>query len=330
MDAKYGCDVSNRYMDYLDSSDHGNSMSSSVAKNKRRTKKKRKPKNPKLIDDCTNSESNVPTQSAQTTTNIGGDDVADKKQSFSSGHKSATDDDSAAINHEIIKTNASDCPASVVNCDSPLQSQASSQIDFVVNDNGDDTAKEEPQKIKWSEMCLEEEEKLMKMDAEQANQEVPVVKLAVVEPELASKRRIYPTIYIYNSNFGNKNCRSTDWHDLNRRFNSTADDDCDTNRTTEGNKKSRGNLHFGRGRNNYTAKRYDDDNEQGGLSEKGDEKYTTDSRNISNERRASQQNNEPNQREYINSKHRHDEFTNGMPERNFVRRRRRQDFVRNV
>lgn len=322
MDMNYGCDVSNRYMGYLDDSDHGNPMTSSAAKNKRKTKKKRKPKNQKIIEKTTSTaESDVPAQNVEITTQI--IEVVENKQSLSSGHKSGTDEDSEAINHEIT-IESSGCPTSIQSFDSLAPSETLSQDGTKASDDGKEAnQKGIPQSTKWSDMCLEEE-KLLSMESE-PTRKVDEQKMMSAGPIPAEDKRIYPTIYIYNSNFGNKNCRSyvyTDWHDLNRRFNN--EDDNDGNADTKENKKIRGYRH-GRSQKKFTAK-----SEQGDLSEKrsGDEIHNN-SRNVSNDR-APQQLAESNHRENINSKHRNNKFTHGnMPQRTFTRRRP-QDFVRNV
>lgn len=318
MDMNYGCDVSNRYMGYLDDSDHGNPMTSSAAKNKRKPKKKRKPKNQKNIEKTTSTaEVDVPAQNVESTTQTV--EVVENKQSISSGHKSGTDEDSEAINHEIT-IESSGCPTSIQSFDSLAPSETLSQ-------DGTKTSDGMPQSTKWSDMCLEEE-KLLSMESEPTGK-IDEQKKVSAEPIPDENKRIYPTIYIYNSNFGNRNCRSyvyTDWHDLNRRFNN--EDDNDGNADTKENKKIRG-YRNGRNQRKFTAKRgYD--SEQGDLTENrsGDEIHNN-SRNVSNDR-APQQFSESNNRENINSKHRNNKFTHGtMPQRTFTRRRP-QDFVRNV
>lgn len=328
MDMNYGCDVSNRYMGYLDDSDHGNPINSSAAKNKRKTKKKRKPKNQKIIEKTTSTaESDVTAQNIESTTQIV--EVVENKQSPSSANKSSTDEDSEAIHHEIT-IDSSGCPTSIQSFDSLAQSETLSQDGTKASDDGKETnQKGMIQSTKWSDMCLEEE-KLLSMESESSGK-IDEQKKVSTEPIPDENKRIYPTIYIYNSNFGNKNCRSyvyTDWHDLNRRFNN--EDDNDGKSDTKENKKVRG-YRYGRNQKKYTAKKgYD--SEQGDLHENrsGDEIHKN-SRNVSNDRALQRfADSNSNHRENINSKNRNNKFTHGtMPQRTFTRRRP-QDFVRNV
>lgn len=324
----YSCDVSNRYIGFLDSSDHGNSMTSSATQNKRKTKKKRKPKHSKLIDKCINTE---PSPEA---TDVTEDVTQNQEQSTSNAKQSLPTDtipydtaikDQQPINHEIEKQTA-ECPLNgAPKCGSSEQSDT---LHNGTNDNATDVddmnvdtvtaGSLNPTETKWSEICFEEEKSLMAQEQNKSSED------AVTDPELVfNEHRVYPTVYFYNSNFGNGNCRTFDWYDSDRRgrFNNQPD----TTNSSALKKVHQKPQH----RKSYNTSTGTDDTYM-------DEKYSVDGRyadsyNESNDR-SSQYTNESNHREFTNSTNHYKKYKHGTTRfhsnRSFTRRR--SDFVRNV
>lgn len=369
----YGCDVSNRYMGYLDSSDHGTSqMSSATGKTKRKTKKKRKPKNTKFIEKCINTIADHKSES----TDIG--DVIEnhhhqyqqqqqlQQESFSNDSgcdKTVENDQQMTMNHET-DSNSTDFPKSLPSCDSLimqsdiLQDEVTGAIDSKF-DTADTVNNDKDRK--WSVICFEEEKSLLKQehqpnrteekkDQESQSKEDDFMSNILNEPELAyGKQRVYPTLYFYNSSFGNRNRRTVDWHNSDRRINSknhknhnnitnnTNNININIENNTEKNnyerKKKRRN---GRRQKKFTSTGTEDNNWDGNQKNEMhlvDDKYT-DSNNESNDR-SSQHTNESNtisHREYINLKNRYNQIKHGAQfhsEQTFTQRRP-SEFVRNV
>lgn len=349
----YGCDVSNRYTGYLDSSDHGNSMSSFINKNKRKTKKKRKPKNQnhKLVDKCINTEQSdqciyiEPLEQSTTPEVVGMNDTADKQQSFSTDNKSEVIEPIQL--HDTESNITADFQKSSSNCDSPMQSDTTHDEVKDTNEKNTTMIDLNAKDTKWSEICFEEEKTLMAMESQSNDDNT---QKAINEPELMfNEHRVYPTIYFYNSNFGNRIQRAVDWHNSGRRSrndseinrNNDANRNNDTNKSNDTNRNNdekkprrRNRPKYQKRRQKYQTTETDDKNHQSNCDgPRSDDGKHTDSHNSSNEH-TSQQTNEhineaSNRRESINSKNNYKKFNHGMPERNFTRRRR-PDFVRNV
>ncbi|XP_055295766.1 GATA zinc finger domain-containing protein 14-like [Sitodiplosis mosellana] len=367
----YGCDVSNRYTGYLDSSDHGTSMNSAMNKNKRKTKKKRRPKNQKFVDENTDTEQlnqcpdieqsnqNNSTEPLEQNTAfpVGIGDGVDNQKTFLTDGAPDVNRMNEPMQHETVP-NTVDFQKSLPSCDSPMQSD---KIHYDVKDtNESNTTMDDlnAQQTKWSVICFEEEKSLMASESQNDDR----TQKAIHEPELIfhEQRFNYPTIYFYNSNFGNKNRRTVDWHDSGRRSrndgsvnrnneavwsnrNKEVYRNNEVNRNHEVNRRNETNVEKKpKRRNQYQNRRQkhrlnesDDNNHQRSNGEtRLDDEKQTDSHNGSNDR-ASQQTDEyinndtSNRREYTNSQNRYNKFKNGMSERTFTRRRR-PDFVRNV
>lgn len=338
----YGCDVSNRYTGYLDSSDHGNTLGSSTGKNKRRTKKKRKPKHHKLVDKCINTDDyvNESHEIGDTATTI------NNQQSFENDRP--CDDinyENKSAQHESeTELSTTDCPESLTSSyGSPTQSDMSKDEVKGENGNGGGGVDEQdddsentienisaPQNInnnnnnnetKWSEICFEEEKSLMAMES-QSNDD----KKSLIDSDLV----VYPTVYFYNSNFGNRIRRTVDWYDSDRRSknNETEFED----RNDEGTKKKRHhrNARY-RKKNSGTETNENKDLNTMAETRSNDAKTKTHNESTTNDRSSqhtNEQSNKSNHRGDTNTKNRYNKLMHGMPQRTFTRRR--PDFVRNV
>lgn len=366
----YGCDVSNRYTGYLDSSDHGNSLNNSnIGKNKRKNKKKRKPKNKvfnkkQIVGADQNSES----------TDIG--DLIENQQqqqplqifSNDNEHDEKLDNYQQMTKNHETDSNSTDFPKSLPSYYSPTILSDISQDEFIeeneMDDNNygiDDVSKDLGRK--WSVICFEEEKSLLerKKNITEVEEEEPdeqeehkesqfkddsdTFSKTLEEPELMfSHHRVYPTVYFYNSSFGNRHRRTVDWHNSSRRLpniNSSQHfiKNDDIEKTNYEKKKKR---RYGKRQKRYNkatetgiGDNNPDDNNKNEIHSV-DEKNYADSHNESNDH-TSQHTNESNStannyREYINAKNRYNQFKHGAnvhSERTFTRRRR-SDFVRNV
>lgn len=345
----YGCEVTNRYIGYLDSSDHGNDMTSSSAHNKRKNKKKRKPKHGKFVDKCINTE-----PSSEATKND--DEHVMKNQDPSPSNVSQslptdTDCDAATSENQAsesnegknqgknneIKMQTTECipnSAPSIGPSNPSDASHDQAKDHQTDKNSSSktTAPDDgfnTTGTKWSEICFEEEKSLMVQNDPKSNDDV--TKQTVNDPELVfSEHRVYPTLYFYNSNFGNRNRRTVEWFDLEQRhrnsYNNSYNNDEPIERANEERKKKRQKP--GR-RKKYTSTGTDDNNIDDTNS--ADEKYV-DSYNQFNDH-ASQHTNDSNYREFINTQFvRFNQFKHGATrfhsERTYTRRR--SDIVRNV
>lgn len=339
----YGCDTSNRFTGYLDSSDHGTSASLSVNKNKRKAKKKRKPKNRNnnLVDKCINTEEpkqftdteQQQQQQSEVEPNV---NTVENQQSFSAeGSKSDLNEQNESEPNES-EQNTTECPKSSLSCDSLMQSDTTHDDVISTNEKNGTTEDMNMQEMKWSVICFEEE-KTLAMESQSAD--VGTQK-AINEPELIfNEHRVYPTLYFYNSNFGNKARRAVNWHDSGRRSRNDSDVNRggdmnrinragDVNRTND-EKRPNQKKRFQRRKKNYQKSETDEINNE---QRNHDESRSTDAQHTDDRehQKTNEYNDEPtNRREYINNKNRYNKFKHGMPERTFTRRRR-PDFVRNV
>lgn len=308
MDLNYGCDVSNRYMGYLDSSDHGNSVSATKPTNKRKSKKKRKPRK-KSADKC----NKMPL--------VGENVESPVEQEQPAAVESAVDakDDSF---YQETDTNSTNYPKSVQSSESPSLSDTT--YDEARDTNGDYEAIVSSIAAKWSTICFEEEKVLIEQETGTNDSQTESDENRNNSHEMYGEKRIYPTVYFYNSNFGYKNRRRVvfnDWHDpnkLRRPYNSNRNND---GQYGEEDKRKRRNNNERR-RKKFTQKVEDN---QGNVGEQ--QSAGTDSQNESNDR-ASQHTTDSNYRDFVNSNKRYSEFKHDRPSQTFSRRRR--DFVRNV
>lgn len=311
----YGCDVSNRYTGYLDS-DPGHSTNTIAAKNKRKTKKKRKPKNRKSETDAginDNRSSNC-------------DVMQDQQQLLSIDNKNEDNEQfieqksEQEVEQEPI-VNVTLTSSSLLSSESPVQSETSKEMkesDAKSNStsdnlNGSDT--------KWGTICFEEETELRAPNA-------PVNggddQKTLDEPEMMFKKhRIYPTVYFYNSNFGNKNRRVV-YNDGNsgsgRRYYHQGNYEPNKQMGNENQKKQR-NRHVKRQQSNYNATNVID---YGSVDAKPMGSFNETIKRASS---YGQQGDEfDNNREY--TKNRYNKFKHSGSEQTFSRRR--TDFVRNV
>lgn len=307
----YGCDVSNRYTGYLDSSDHGNSMSSATRKNKRKIKKKRKPKNqPLKVENESNTTENAEIKAI--------DDAPELQQHPTIDDKEERNDENESI-HEETLANSIDGLSSLPSCGSPMPLDTSKEaMEYDDNKNASNGMIIDGVETKWSVICFEEEKNLMSQE-EKDNQRV------LNEPEMSFKeQRIYPTMYFYNSKYGNRHRRVVfnDYHDQNARL---RNDIAESNSTTnDGKQKKRPKRYVRNRRKNTLNDKNDSGNADSNEVHSTDEKQN-DSYNESVDC-ASQPADEPNNREH--SKNHYNKFKHGMPQRTFSRRR--TDFVRNV
>lgn len=323
MDMNYGCDVSNRYSVYLDSSDHGNSMSSSVGKNKRKTKKKRKSKNHKQkMDNCTHLPLDDRGQKAESDGINTASEPSEHQQSFSTEDKTDANYENESIINQETSINSTSGLTSLPSFGSPMQSDIS--IDATKND---DHQIQMPKcswlnnETKWSVICFEEEKRLMSQET--IDQE-PLHKQ--LDEMAFTDQRVYPTVYFYNSNFGNKNLRRFVYDGKSYRDNYLKNDNTNS-KSSDGNEQKR--------RNENERRRKKCTSYAMSSCERGDtsvvhstdnDKHTADSHNETNDC-ASEHTNESNARQNINSKNHCNNFKHGMPKRTFTRR---PDFVRNV
>ncbi|XP_031623579.1 putative uncharacterized protein DDB_G0292292 [Contarinia nasturtii] len=341
----YGCDVSNRYTGYLDSSDHGNPMSTSIRKKKGKAKKKRKSpnKNPSenLLENIETTISNPPTE------------IFENQQTFSNDNKCDTSYEQENVLHETDST----CPKSSTSCGSPIQSDISREEvklnDEIVVQVQEPTITPDGINVnetKWSEICFEEEKNLMTLESHSNTDADTQRTLDVSEciQDVFNEHRIYPTIYFYNSNFGNRNRRFIEWNDSGRHSNNESEfnnrninyynSDHGNNGNNNNNnglrdeerKKKRKNRN-GRHRKKNTSTD-GDSHDVSGETRSNDEQPAKDSPNDSTEQapivqdaNSTQNTNESNQREFNN---RYNRWKHGLPPRTF--NRRRSDFVRNV
>lgn len=355
MDMNYGCDVSNRYTAYLDS-DHGNPMNNASGKNKRKTKKRRKPKNVTqeivtVVDKCTNT--------SQIIESDGNDEQQQQPEQQQQHQEPLFNGKNTEIHVEHNENDAAhytDGPTSLISSDSTAPSDTSKEAkesdeqSNITNEDPTATTATEP---KWSVICYEEEKAAAAAAAMNAQK-------IHDEPELEFKdQRIYPTVYFYNSNFGMRHRRVVyDFHDGHRfggqrQYSQNYRDDFQmrseaqvnqNDGTTETNdqmqnkkQKKRRNRNIGHRRKNYARSDTTDHNNPGDTSEL----HSADdaSHHESNDRTSHGQSSPTppapppsapkynnNTREY--SKNRFNKFKHGMPDRTFTRRR--TDLVRNV
>lgn len=225
MDMNYGCDVSNRYTGYLDSSDHGNAMSNAASKNKRKTKKRRKSKSSSqkvvtVVDKCINTS-----QIIECDGNEDGSSTSEKQQQqqlFDEKTDGHHNDEVNVENHEN-DVNYTDGPTSLISCDSTVQSDTSKEATIGSDEQSNNTIEDQPTitetETKWSEICCEEEKAVAAAAAAAAEAAAAAAMDAQKyrdEPELVFKdQRVYPTVYFYNSNFGGPRQRRVvyDFHD---------------------------------------------------------------------------------------------------------------------
>lgn len=308
MDMNYGCDVSNRYTGYLDSSDHGNPMGSTTGKNKRKTKKKRKPKNQQMkVDKDINT-----TSLADLENNV---EDADEQQPLAMDNKEEQNVDNNESEYHDTVSNSIDGLSSLPSCsDSPMQLDTSKET----NENNEKCVELDGMNVgetKWSVICFEEEKTFIPQEGVDHQN-------FVNEPEMVFKdQRVYPTVYFYNSKFGNKNRRVVynDYPDRNHRRHQNNNESIEP--VTEEKEKRRRNR-GGRQRRKFTA----NEKEKGETSEI----QLVDDKHIDLHEsggRASPHINESNKQEY--TKNRYNKIKHGIPERRTFTGRR-PDFVRNV
>lgn len=308
MDMNYGCDVSNRYTGYLDSSDHGNPMSSTTGKNKRKTKKKRKSRNQQ-----TKVDKDISTTDLGDLENNGEDATAQQPLTTDNNDEYNVDNNNESEYRDTV-TNSIDGLSSLPSfCDSPNQLDTSKET----NENNENTIEHDGMIVgetKWSVICFEEEKSFISHNGVGHEN-------FVNEPEMVFKdQRVYPTVYFYNSKFGNKNRRVVynDYHERNRRHHQNNNETIEP--VPEEKEKRRGNRN-GRHRRKFTV----NDKEKCDTSEiqSANDKQIDVHESVDG---ASQQTNESKKPEY--TKNRYNKFKHGIPERTFSRRR--PDFVRNV
>lgn len=356
----YGCDVSNRYTGYLDSSDHGNSMSTSIRKKKGKTKKKRKTPNNK----------NAPKNLVE---NIE-DTHLDASAVVKENEQVLAHDDASVeeIEHVHIETDSTVCPKSSTSCGSLVHSDTSKdETRDEVNEvnvvqvtpmasygstvDGSTVDGTNVNETKWSEICFEEEKKMMTF-ASQSKNDIETRRSLDLQEDVFNEHRIYPTIYFYNSSFGNRNRRLIDWHDSGRRFNTDMEfynRNQNHYNSDHGYKSNNSNQNYGtrddtapkkkrsyrntRRRKKSVTTELDGHNVSGETRSSQEQPMPKDFQKESNEVATSAQqtiNNtesekeSSNQREINNVKNRYNRLKHGVPPRTFTRRR--SDLVRNV
>lgn len=172
MNTQYGCQVSNRYSGYLDSSDYGNPVTEPNAK-KRKSKKKRKPKiQPKYVDKAINTDATIELWN-EMDENLASDEIelntdANKENTFE--------------NDDSSKTTVSE-PQMNTSADSGKCTESTS-----------DGKMAEITSIKWSEICFQEEKEL------QHQLKMRDLAMKAAEADRVSQM-IHPTMYFYSSNY---------------------------------------------------------------------------------------------------------------------------------
>lgn len=186
MNAQYGCQISNRYTAYLDSSDYGNAAVETNQK-KRKSKKKRKPKQPKYVDKAVNTEG-----SFELSDQFNNSDGQYDENVRSIG---ASDNDDQPIYDECEKITITSEVSTQVNTSFDSGKCTESTNDGKTNSVAD-------QSMKWSEICFEEERQI-KMQSKQENSadEIKDVQTVSFADSLEKCEKIYPTLYYYNSNY---------------------------------------------------------------------------------------------------------------------------------
>lgn len=307
MDVNYGCDISNRYTAYLDSSDHGNSMSLSTGKKKRKNKKKRKSKKkqikpdkgPNTIEVELENNGDVSTETSQPATVVANNQI---EQMVDNNERTELEPETIDITIDGL---------------SSLPSCSDSSLPF---DSGETTTEHNDMnagETRWSVLCFEEEKNLLQNENSKQTFEN--------EPEMVFKeQRIYPTVYFYNSKFGNKSRRVVynNYPDQNRRHqNNTSSYDNNIHAIEE-----KENRHRNRNKRHKRKFKTNDKMEKKMLdkTESVDEKHP-DNQNESLDR-TSQWTNESKKRE--DAKNYYNKTKHGIPDRTFTRRR--TDYVRNV
>lgn len=206
MDVHYTCDTKNRYNGFLDS-DHGNSLET-INTNAARKRKNKKKRAPKIREKCNSS--------VQT------DDLAQLPKLDDADNKQLNDIamvDENDVENEQADTKA-DCAKNVddehkqmdistTNCESNKEIAVDSNKADVSQSTVSETAK-------WSEICFEEEKALMDQMAHVDESESKSTESAESDLMVSNKKN-YPTIYFYNSNFGNGARNRTVYHEINDR-----------------------------------------------------------------------------------------------------------------
>lgn len=174
MSLQYGCQVSNRYIGYLDSSDYGHSTDfDGKPEYKRKTKKKRKPKYRKYANKAVNTDDfieSVENSDEETDAHFASDEAEaahsiDKEKTFETNDSS----NAAIASDAMTQTNTSIDSGKCTESTNDGQSSAS-----------------DSKFIKWSVICFEEEKSMQEI-----KNQAPVLE----------KRKVYPTMFFYNSNY---------------------------------------------------------------------------------------------------------------------------------
>lgn len=196
MSLQYGCQISNRYTGYLDSSDYGHSADlDGKPINKRKTKKKRKPKSRKYANKAVNTDDFIETAEnshEESDPHFASDeaemiDKIDKEKTFEPNDSSNGATASDAITQTNTSIDSGKCTA-----ESTVDGQSSAS---------------DSKFIKWSDICFEEEKAMKEIEMEMKMETQVVHPLETDEqfdynqaPTL-EERKVYPTMFFYNSNY---------------------------------------------------------------------------------------------------------------------------------
>lgn len=191
MDLQYGCQTSNRYTGYLDSSDYGNPVVAQATK-KRKLKKKRKSKQRKFVDKAVNTEGAFESENSCDEMPSASDAIhVELAVTVDTEAISGTNDEIIKNNDEMIETMASDAAVQLnTSTDSGKGTDATADLKTNVSEINSTT--------KWSDICFEEE-KAMKDETEARIEDKE--RTSDLEVQTSEPRKGYPTVYVYNSKY---------------------------------------------------------------------------------------------------------------------------------
>lgn len=193
MSLQYGCQVSNRYTGYLDSSDNGHSpdMIDGKPVNKLKTKKKRKPKYRKYANKAVNTDDFIePAENSNEESDapLASDaaemaDKIDKEKTFEPNDSLNAATASDAMTQTNTSIDSGKCTA-----ESTVDGQSSAS---------------DSKFIKWSDICFEEEKAMKEMEMEtqavhplETDEQIDNIQAPTLE-----EQKVYPTMFFYNSNY---------------------------------------------------------------------------------------------------------------------------------
>lgn len=206
MNLQYGCQVTNRYTGYLDSSDCEHSANfDGKSVNKRKIKKKRNPRYRKYANKAVNTENLIETT---------------QTSNEESDAHFASDEAETASKIDKGKTfERNDLSYAATTSDAMIQINTSIDSGKCTESTVDGQSSASDSKfIKWSDICFEEEKAMKEMEEKAMKMETQAVHPLQTDEQL-EKRKSYPTTFFYNSNY--RGFHRTDRHSLRNRQHSS-------------------------------------------------------------------------------------------------------------